>query len=111
MVIVSPGWLFSKDETDWLITVLAGLGPVVTSHMVRLVPPAFAVEDAALPPPAAEPHAASATAIVAVAAIVSHLRPLVRSPDLPMAFPPHRKGHFDTFRKVSIEVIVDIPIS
>ena len=87
MVIVSPGWLFSKDETDWLITVLAGLGPVVTSHMVRLVPPAFAVEDdVALPPPAAEPHAASATATVVAAASVSHLRPLAWSPDLPMAF-------------------------
>ena len=75
-MIVSPGWLFSKAETDWLITVLAGLGPVVTSHMVRLVPPAFALDDEAFPLPAAEPHAARATVIAAAAASVSHLRPL-----------------------------------
>src|SRR5881227_3084117 len=60
----------------WLITVLAGLGPVVTSHMVRLAPPAFALDDEAFPLPAAEPHAARATVIAAAAASVSHLRPL-----------------------------------
>jgi hypothetical protein len=64
--------------------------------MVRLLPPAFAVEDedAALPPPAAEPHAASATAIVAAAASVSHLRPLARLPDLLMAFLRAPQGAF-----------------
>src|SRR5450759_1951516 len=71
MVIVSAGWLFSKDVTAWLITVLAGLGPVVTSHMVTLVPPALPVEEA-LPLPAAEPHAASATVSAAAAVTASH---------------------------------------
>jgi hypothetical protein len=41
--------------------------------MVRLLPPALAVGDA-LPPPAAEPHAASATVMAAPAVSVSHLR-------------------------------------
>ena len=85
------------------MTVLAGLGPVVTSHMVRLVPPAFAVDDAALPLPAAEPHAASATVIVVAAASVSHLRPLAWLPDLPMAFLRAPQGRFDSFRKLSNE--------
>ena len=64
-----------EAATDWLITVLAGLVPVVSSHMVRLVPPAFALDDEALPLPAAEPQAASATVIAAAAPRVSHLRP------------------------------------
>ncbi len=60
-----------------------GLGPVVTSHMVRAVPLADELDDA-LPLPAADPHPASAVATVAAATSVSHLRRLARSPDMRM---------------------------
>jgi hypothetical protein len=39
-----------------------------------LVPPAFALDDAALPLPAAEPHAARAIVITAAAARLGHLQ-------------------------------------
>src|ERR1700759_984837 len=62
MVMWSPGWLASNFFAAALTASLAGLGPVVTSQAVTVVPPlvpdppAPAVPD--LPPPAAEPHAA-----------------------------------------------------
>jgi hypothetical protein len=47
--------------------------------MVRLVPPVLGAVYDALPPPAAEPHAASATVRAAAAVSVSHLRlPVLR---------------------------------
>src|ERR1035438_3148721 len=101
MVIVSAGWLFSKDVTAWLITVLAGLGLVVTSHMFTLVPPALPVEEA-LPLPAAEPHAASATVSAAAAVVTASHRGRPVSPDLRMlgiAFLLAPEGRIETFRK------------
>jgi hypothetical protein len=62
IVMWSPGWLFSKDVTRFWTAVLAGLGPVVTSYMVTVVPLPLAlllVLDAALPLPAADPHSPS----------------------------------------------------
>src|ERR1035441_3249447 len=100
MVIVSAGWLFSKDVTAWLITVLAGLGPGGTRHMVTLVPPFFPVEEA-WPRPAAEPHAASAPVSAAAAVTASHRgRPV--SPDLRMlgiGFLLAPEGRLETIRK------------
>src|SRR5690242_6359829 len=72
MVILSPGWLFSKDETRFCTAVLAGLGPVVTSHMVAVAPSPGGV----LPPPAEDPHATS-KALDATATAASHLRPIM----------------------------------
>jgi hypothetical protein len=43
IVILSPGWLASKDVTRFCTAVLAGLGPVVTSHMVAVAPLAVPV--------------------------------------------------------------------
>src|ERR1700743_2422851 len=63
MLMWSPGWLASNFFAAALTALLAGLGPVVTSQAVTVVPPLVldppdpAVPD--LPPPAAEPHAAS----------------------------------------------------
>src|ERR1700729_4171210 len=59
-VMWPPGWLLSKDAARLCRAVLAGLGPVVTSHIVTVVPFELLLPDDALPPPAAAPHAASA---------------------------------------------------
>jgi hypothetical protein len=76
MVMWSPGWLFSKDATRFWTAVLAGLGPVVTSHIVTVVPLPLALLafDAALPLPAADPQAASTIAAAAATAAVTGTR-------------------------------------
>lgn len=81
MVMWSPGLAASKDETRFWTAVLAGLGPVVTSHIVSVTLVAAAlvlVEVAAgvlvlLLPPGDE-QAATVTAAAATAAAASHLR-------------------------------------
>jgi hypothetical protein len=79
-VMWSPGWFFSKDVTRFWTAVLAGLGPVVTSHMVTVVPLPLVLLPAedALPLPAALPQAASVIAAAAAAAAVSQARLTVR---------------------------------
>src|ERR1700733_323764 len=79
MVMWSPGWLLSKDAARFCTAVLAGLGPVVTSHIVTVVPFELLLPDDALPPPAADPHAASAsTPAVAAAATINRPWPAAR---------------------------------
>src|SRR5579862_2533487 len=65
-LMVSPGWLFSKDETRFCTIVLAGLGPVVTSHIVAAV-----LVEVASSMPAAEPHAVRVTVAAAAAAVTA----------------------------------------
>src|ERR1700761_6199631 len=63
MVMWSPGWLASNFFAAALTALLAGLGPVVTSQAVTVVPPLAPdppePAELFLPPPAAEPQAAS----------------------------------------------------
>jgi hypothetical protein len=63
-----------------LISVLIGLGPVVTIQAVTLVPPdALGVPECPLP--VAEPHAASSRLAMAPAAAAGHFRRVTFEPD------------------------------
>src|SRR5215469_13673998 len=109
MVIFSPRWLFSNLETRFWTAVLAGLGPVVTSHIVAV--PELLLEF--LPLPAEEPQAASARAAAAAAPTVSHRRRAARvSPMYPpdrfrIVLPAITRNLLETFRKTP--VILEIP--
>src|SRR5579875_734138 len=90
-VMWSPLWLFSKDVTRLCTAVLAGLGPVVTSHIVTAPAEVLVVDP--LPPPAADPHAASARTATAAVAPVSHRRcepRLAGCPGVSAMVPPGR---------------------
>src|ERR1700742_888891 len=84
MVMWSPGWLASNFFAAALTASLAGLGPVVTSQAVTVVPPLVPdPPDPAvpfLPPPAAEPHAASTMVNPIRAAAITPRGPLLPAP-------------------------------